>query len=825
MITKLLSLFFFCASLSAQEIPASFRDFSGGINDNTASIALKQNESPDALNVVIDDPIGIVKTRNGLLTCGSIPSGNTITSTYEYIRSNGIHELILTDNITVYTTQDCVIVSTIVTGLNSAALPYFDTFRDKLWVVNNSTHVITWDGTTATYLDGTGTKPNPSKGQYITHWKEREWIARLNSYPSGVAFSALTDSVGANIDPSVSSQSWPAANAFYIAQDDGSPIYGMKVYKDNMFIFKATGIWRIIFESVYNTQVVQAVSNVGCKFQDSIVELDNFIYFVGNDGIYKFDGNDVVRISDNIHGKFALLKQPLRLDKYQLWDSVTDWNTGTFSNVSTVSYPVGSIALSLTTTYTLLDNFSDNDYTLNPKWIIGGENLFSTPGLLRYQRTSIGTSSGYAYLSSSTAYGTWKFDVLVNSEYQHSDAIVYFVASTCAPSNTSGYGLKISGNTGKVSLYRSDAGALTLLNEFTPTGSIEYWLTYTVTRTFDGVFTVDCSLLSSSYGNMTHTDNTYSNGGYIILYAYVNQSLAGNDIVDFDNIYIPDNFKTSGTYTSQISTYSSLTQWKTFDVDETLNGQTIVYSVRAGTSAYNVGLNSYASISPGAIVSSIPANNHFQFKADFTTTDNSKTPVLNSAIANYQEGDASSDRLVAVNYNNRYYLSGSTTPANAYNDIVLVKSKTIDTWSIYDWKISAFTKWNNNLYGGLSNSANVARLDYGTNDNGAAINAYWTWGDAHFGNLAYKKSLSELYLYYLPTNGAHTAMQYSRDSGTTWNSITVPMNTAGAFGTKRLLFNGGNANAFRFKVLNNTLDEYFSFLGFDAFGKMYTFRE
>jgi hypothetical protein len=91
--------------------------------------------------------------------------------------------------------------------------------------------------------------------------------------------------------------------------------------------------------------------------------------------------------------------------------------------------------------------------------------------------------------------------------------------------------------------------------------------------------------------------------------------------------------------------------------------------------------------------------------------------------------------------------------------------------------------------------------------------------------LSYKKTLSEIYAFYVPSLGSNTQLQYSRDGGANWNSLLLNTNTTGSFGTKRLLFNGGNANAFRFRILNNTLDESFNFLGFNAYGTKYMARE
>lgn len=799
-----------------QEVTSSFRDFSGGLNDRVATVALPVNESPDLQNVMIDEPIGALTTRKGITQCGTTPSGSVATGIYEYIRNNGNRDLILTDNTSVWSTADCVIFSTITTGLNAVAVPYFDTFRDKLWITNKSTNVYTWDGTTATQLDGVGTHPTVPKGQYITHWKERVWIAR-DTNPSAVYFSSLSNDAGVAIDPSISSNAWPTLNAFYIAQDDGSPIYGLKVYRDNLFVFKETGIWRIIFESVFNTQVVKSVSNIGCKFQDSIVELDNYLYFMGNDGIYKFDGNDVVRVSDKIHNTFASLKQPSRLDKFKTWSDYTDFIQGSLSNTTTKYYETpntqsgGRISLNSELNQILYQDFESG--TISSTW---------TKPTDAYALCSISSSkmlctkdgSGYrgAYTPNTNAYGKWEMDATLNSSIGTQIDFISFNPT----SRTHGYGVFINGNSQMTLQKYTHGTSSNLCSNFSLSISIPSEIS--VTRSTGGIFNVyynGDSLACSA------TDTSFSSSTYMAVY---NLSGVFGDIY-FDNIYSYQ-YPSTGTFTSEISTHTDLTLWKTFDVEETLSGQSIAYSVRTATSVATIGSVAYASITPGATVSTITANKYAQWKATFTTTDNSVTPLLNSVTLNWQEGDSSSSRVTSVNHNNRMWMSGSSTPANAFNDIVLVKTKTpLENWVKFDLQIAAMSKWNNNLYGTSAVDGKIYRLDHGTSDNGSAINAYWSWKDEHFNTLAYKKTLTELYSYFIPTNATNTKLQYSRDGGTNWNTLSLDMSGTQAFGVKRLLFNGGNANAFRFKIYNNTLDEAINYLGFDAFANPYRQRE
>ena len=65
------------ANAADTPVAASYREFSGGINNYTASVSLQPNESTDLMNVVVDEPHGYLTQGNGYQTCGTIPSGNT----------------------------------------------------------------------------------------------------------------------------------------------------------------------------------------------------------------------------------------------------------------------------------------------------------------------------------------------------------------------------------------------------------------------------------------------------------------------------------------------------------------------------------------------------------------------------------------------------------------------------------------------------------------------------------------------------------------------------------------------------------------------------
>jgi len=407
------NVLFLCANISfAQKdlVPKDFRDFSGGLNTNTDALFLQDNESPNTQNVVIDEPLGSLLPRNGILLCGNLPSGNAPKTLFEYFQGSGNRALIVSDNETYYETRNCKAFTQIITGLSDTALGTYAIVRDKLWVANGSTHVFTWNGTTSNLLDGRANTPNPAPPNcsYLEFWRERVWCARTKSNPSQIAFSALVDSSGVDIDPSTGTLAWPVVNAINIDQDGGSPIYGIRSYRDNLYVFKNNGIWRVLFRSEFDLEVIKTMSSVGSRFQQSITEIDGLLYFVGPDGMYVFDGDQSVRISDRIVGTFESFKQPLSNESFNLWTNEDDFNAGTLEAsllVQPLQFTISNSSFTDTdqsdfdqfTSTNLVTTVQSSGAILSVR--IGLENSTFEEGDLSGWTTTGGTGNDFQYLS------------------------------------------------------------------------------------------------------------------------------------------------------------------------------------------------------------------------------------------------------------------------------------------------------------------------------------------------------------------------------------------------------------------------------------------
>lgn len=309
---------------------------------NTASspTKLQPGETPNAQNVWVDEKPGSLITANGYLKVGTLPSGNPPTFMINFfISSSGSQTFVVSDNSTVYTTTDFVTFTSIITGLSSSFQLRGMVVRDKLWLTNGSDSVRVYDGTSVSVLDGTAGTPNVPKGKFIAYFDERVWLYQISGARSKAAFSALTDTSGTVIAPD-NANAWPSSNTLQISEGDADIGTGMVLYRGNLYLFKQYSIWRLVGYDEYTYTRVKTRASSGTRFNESIQICDNLVHFIGIDGIYVFDGEESVRISDLIDPAssdstafgFKSLAQPSQNTSF--WETITtnDWNLGTVPN-------------------------------------------------------------------------------------------------------------------------------------------------------------------------------------------------------------------------------------------------------------------------------------------------------------------------------------------------------------------------------------------------------------------------------------------------------------------------------------------------------------
>lgn len=129
----------------------------------------------------------------------------------------------------------------------------------------------------------------------IVAWKSRLW--GISDDPK------LVDSIF--ISETNKIYAWPNSLVAYPTGEDEQGIVAFAPRRNQLGLLKRTGVWQISAASsstgvsVSNLSVQQIVfGKAGCVAPDSVVVVNDKVYWLGNDGVYEWDDNGVHNISD-----------------------------------------------------------------------------------------------------------------------------------------------------------------------------------------------------------------------------------------------------------------------------------------------------------------------------------------------------------------------------------------------------------------------------------------------------------------------------------------------------------------------------------------------
>ena len=141
---------------------------------------------------------------------------------------------------------------------------------------NNASY---WDGTSVTDINGTNAPADP---HYISVFKNTGFYAGMSANPQEIIFTApltLDDFSVAN-----------GAGSFVI----DSPVTGMIVFRDALFIFSANRIYKLVGSSQADYQLQPVTREIGCRNGWTIKEFAGDVVFLGPDGLRTIAGTDKI---------------------------------------------------------------------------------------------------------------------------------------------------------------------------------------------------------------------------------------------------------------------------------------------------------------------------------------------------------------------------------------------------------------------------------------------------------------------------------------------------------------------------------------------------
>ena len=290
--------------------PETVEDFSGGWNTNTVPDKLPPNTSPVIYNMKVDKKRGAGKTRDGFDTVVTTNTLSKINFIARIEKSSGDICFVVSDSSITLGTIDFVTFTTLRTTQTATAVLNFTQVRDKGWFSNGSDEVWTYDCSTVTVLDGKTysglVTPNVPRGKFLEFDQERVWVYNSTDSPSRLYFSALTDTNAVAITPD-DFRAWPVTNALDVGQGDGDVGTGLFVLQRQLHATKQRSIFTRFGTDEFTYYMRRTNSKNGAASDDSIAIGDNLAYMQDRDGIHAFDGDQSVRISDDI--KDEILKR------------------------------------------------------------------------------------------------------------------------------------------------------------------------------------------------------------------------------------------------------------------------------------------------------------------------------------------------------------------------------------------------------------------------------------------------------------------------------------------------------------------------------------
>jgi len=272
-----------------------------GLNNLVSPSLIDNREFSDLMNVEYDEG-GVVRKRFGYTTVGQ---SLTAAKGLGFYLTESIRHLCTVDNGTfkyytgsgAWNTNSSI---TFTTGKDTT----FSQARLKFFIWNGTDGGAYWDGTT---LARPGTMP---KASFAIYFQNKHIAAGVVGQPSRLFISNIADATdftvttgGTQPQPDSTNDSEnglpnvpgatvfsgsPAlteANVIDIRKNDGDKVTGLAIFQNSVIVFKERAIYQLTFDSSGNPTVVPITYATGCVSHQSIVSVENDIYFLSRQGL------------------------------------------------------------------------------------------------------------------------------------------------------------------------------------------------------------------------------------------------------------------------------------------------------------------------------------------------------------------------------------------------------------------------------------------------------------------------------------------------------------------------------------------------------------
>lgn len=151
--------------------------------------------------------------------------------------------------------------------------------------------------------------PNPHK--ICAVYANRLFLANESDNPSSIRYS------------DANTEDFVATNSFTVDENDGDEITGMKAAFGGLVIFKQNSIHFLTGSGATSFVLRKLIDGIGCVSHNTIAGSPGGLYFLGEDGVYIFNGQAAVYLSHSQQPEFQKLDRPKARNAVGVYDIST----------------------------------------------------------------------------------------------------------------------------------------------------------------------------------------------------------------------------------------------------------------------------------------------------------------------------------------------------------------------------------------------------------------------------------------------------------------------------------------------------------------------
>ncbi|MEH7481481.1 hypothetical protein V7157_10490 [Neobacillus drentensis] len=340
-----------------EKLYADLRDFSLGLNQKDGATLILDQELVDAENVILGK--GFAEKRYGFEKYSTLLA-NPITKLYDYKKNNGTKEFLSVSNNKLYKDNNGTLtaITGTLTSNNLKLMTYKDRSINDATVIADGGKLKVYNGTAVSEVTprtpNTSEQTNPGLNDLanLTNFrtfalkKDRIFAAAHPTVKNRVSYCYFDPYLGYGVY-----DYFPATYFFDVATEDNDEIVELKVFRDLLVILCKKSVWALRGDGVTlnDNEVFKINVPIGCIAPNSVQEVGNNLFYLGDDHVYSIFATDRDFVSGQIVSyKVAPILKSIGLTDKALATSVF------FDNKYWLSFPNG-----LTLVYdTMLENWT-----------------------------------------------------------------------------------------------------------------------------------------------------------------------------------------------------------------------------------------------------------------------------------------------------------------------------------------------------------------------------------------------------------------------------------------------------------------------------------